>query len=54
MARLAARPVPTSPDEQAAREAERAALQRRAAVMGIVNVGLLLAAAIAMATARYV
>lgn len=54
MARLAAMPAPTSPDEQAARDAERAALQRRAAVMGIVNVGLLLAAAIAMATARYV
>ena len=54
MGRLAVMPAPTSPEEQAARGAERAALQRRAAVMGIVNVGLLLAAAIAMATARYV
>lgn len=53
MAQLGAMPPPTGPQGQEARGAERAALQRRAAVSGIVNIVLLLGAAIAMATARY-
>lgn len=54
LGRLGALPPPAGPEEQAARNAERQRLQRRAAASGLVNVGILLAAALAMATARYV
>ena len=53
MGRLAAMPAPATPGEQEARAAERATLQRRAATAGAINILLLLGAALAMATARY-
>lgn len=53
LGRLGAMPPAAGPEEQEARAAERAALQRRAAVSAIVNIVLLLGAAIAMAAARY-
>jgi hypothetical protein len=53
MGRLAAMPAPGTPEEQAARAAERATLERRAATAGAINIVLLLGAALAMATARY-
>jgi hypothetical protein len=53
MGRLAAMPAPAAPEDQAARAAERATLQRRAATAGAINILLLLGAALAMATARY-
>jgi uncharacterized membrane protein len=53
LGQLGAMPAPVGADEQAARAAERARLQKRAAVSGVANILLLLGAAIAMATARY-
>jgi uncharacterized membrane protein len=53
MGRLAAMPAPATPEEEAARAADRTTLQRRAATAGAINIVLLLGAALAMATARY-
>lgn len=53
LARLSALPPSGDPVEQQRRDLERGRLQRLATVFGIVNLSLLLAAAAAMATARY-
>jgi hypothetical protein len=53
LGRLGVLPPPAGPEELASRNAERERLQRRAATAGAVNIVILLAAALAMATARY-
>ena len=53
LGRLSALPAANDPAEQQNRNAERARLQRLVMVFGVVNLVLLLAAAAAMATARY-
>ena len=53
LARLSALPPSDDTAEQQHRNAERARLQRLVMVFGVVNLALLLAAAAAMATARY-